>query len=91
MTQTIQRRSWTTLYEPGKCLTINQTVEEENINLMSSLAAGLNDLQKELRKMINVHNSLCNAREYYLQATKEATQTLASLLQDKEKGGKNEA
>jgi hypothetical protein len=91
MTQTIQRRSRITLNEPGKCLTVKQTGEEENVNLMSSLIAGLNDLQKELRKMINVHNSLSDAREYYLQATKEATQTLASLLQDKEKGEKNEA
>jgi DNA anti-recombination protein RmuC len=85
MSKTIQRRSWVTLDEQGKDLTIKKIEYEENANLISSLADDLKDLKKELDMMLKVGNSLSDAGTNYLQATQKATQSLASLIQEEGK------
>jgi hypothetical protein len=95
LSKTIQRRSWAELDEPGKDLTLKKTEVGENENLISSIADDLRDIKKELEKMVKVHDSLCDAREYYFQAVQRVTQSLERLvqgmeIQDEEKEKRNE-
>jgi hypothetical protein len=54
MTKTAQPRSWATLSEPGRNLTIQKPEAEENKFLMRTLVDELNNLQKELEKLIEL-------------------------------------
>jgi DNA-binding ferritin-like protein len=88
MSRTTQKRSWVTLDEQGKDLTIKKTEDGKNANLISSLADDLKDLKKELERMLKVGNSISDAGTNYLQVTQKATESLASLIQDEEEGEK---
>jgi hypothetical protein len=81
MSRTIQRRSWAELNEPGKVLTIKKTEDWENENLISSITDDLKDIKKELEKMARVHDSLCDAGEYYFQAVQKAIQSFKHFVQ----------
>jgi hypothetical protein len=81
MSKTIQRRSWAELDEPGKDLTLKKTEDGENESLIGSIADNLKNIKKELERMVNVHDSLCEAGECYFQAVQKATHCLERLVQ----------
>jgi len=54
MTQTTQPRSWATLSEAGKDLTINKQEQEDNIGLFLTVCGNLNELYKKLAKLNHV-------------------------------------
>jgi len=76
MTKTIQPRSWATLNEPGKVLTIRKIEEREKENIMSSLEDEVKELQNELIGMVEVMNNLRDAGTDYLQATQNFTRLI---------------
>jgi len=51
MTQTTQPRSWATLSEAGKDLTIRKPEAEDNRSLMLSVFDNLNDLREKLSRL----------------------------------------
>jgi hypothetical protein len=54
MTQTLQARSWISINEAGKSLTISKPPQEDTVSLLLDVFDSLNDLCEKLNRLNNM-------------------------------------